>query len=500
MLKKILFVFIALFFTVNQSLAAKNPFKNFKNPFVLNNDTRAQELKYQYGVLKKDEIKRMDKKILNRTPSGYMTVDEYEALSEYKDKSLMEFSTPGVELPPDFKYVPHPLYSIVKYNNPPGSVELSLGKRLFLKRQINAQGIVSPDYSKLVYPAVYYYADSASVACDLFVIPLKEQDNNLNRILKANVAQRDAEPILSTDKVIDSYAIYRTLTPVDFSADGKRLLVKLKTGSSEDGVWQTKIFVYDFDKKLSYDLSDIREAITYYWKEYEGLNLDDKRWDIIPLGFDVNYPDRVAVQAYAYTGETPVYLGSWSIDVFGNQSRLISLKKEVVPKVSMNGLKLVKDGVETYQTVQIQEKFNKKQGQAMIKQAKEADKNSVKAIKDEFKYSIKNIDDDYKEELRDYKKLRSLTGSTEGGDLENTYNQYLEQQWQKDVTKTEKEIDKRNKEIDKINQKIEKLNSEMPTLENSQFPTDVENLPADDEQAQNDDAVNSADSEPQQVR
>lgn len=498
MSKKFLLFFIAFLLTLNQSLAVKNPFKDMKNPFVRNNDTRAKEIKYQYNVLKNDEIKKMDKKILNRTPSGYMTVDEYEALSEYKDKSVMEFSTPGVELPSDFKYVPHPQYSIVKYNNPPGSVELSLGKRLFIKRQINAQGIVSPDFTMLVYPAVYYYADSASVACDLFVIPLREQDNNLNRILKANVAQRNAEPILSTDKVIDSYAIYRTLTPIDFSADGKKLLVKQKIGSSEDGIWQTKIFVYDFDKKLSYDLSDVREAVTYYWKEYEGLNLDDKRWDIVPLGFEVDNPDRVALLAYAYTGETPVYLGSWSIDAFGNQSRLISLNKDVVPKVSMNGLKLIKDGVETYQSVQIQEKLNKKQGHAMIKQAKEADKNTVKAIKQEFKYSIRDINEDCKEDLRDYKKLRSFSGSTEGNDIDNAYNEYLKQQWQKDINKTEKEINKKNKEIDKINQKIEKLNSEISTPETSEAKQDNEASSVPGQTEQDGDIPDFSDVQPQQ--
>lgn len=163
----------------------------------------------------------MEGKILNLTPSGYMTVEEYENLSEYKDKNNLQLDIPKIQTPSDFKYIPHPTYRIVKYNDPPGAAELRLGKRLYLNRLVNAQGIVSPDYTKLVYPAVYYYSDSASVACDLFEIPLDTADTNLNRILKANVAKRLPDPILSTDKSIDNYAAFRTLTPVDFHLMGQ---------------------------------------------------------------------------------------------------------------------------------------------------------------------------------------------------------------------------------------------------------------------------------------
>ena len=456
-------------------LCSKASFAAIKNPFSKPDDTRSRELKYQYDVLKEDEKNKMEGKILNRTPSGYMTVDEYEALSEYKDKSNLEFPIPKIDKPSDFKYIPQPLYQIVKYNDPPGGVELSLGRRLFIKKMINAQGIVSPDYSKLVYPAVYYYPDSASVACDLFVIPLdNSNDTYLNKILKANVAKRLPAPILSTDKSIDNFAAFRTLTPVDFSTDGTKLLVKEKIGSSEDGIWQTKVYIYDFRNKTSYDLSEIRDSIVYFWKEYMDVNLDDKRWDIYPLGFDKNSPARIVVQAYAYTGETPVYLGAWSVDVYGNQSRLVSFNKNYVPQVSINGYKLVKNGVEAYQTVERQEKFLKEQGKVLEKQKKEEDKRQVQAIKDEYKNNIKAIDAEYKDEYRDYKKLQSLKGATEDIDINEAYQKYLQDQLNKDIQKTEKQIQNKQKEIDKVKQKIDKLYNEMGDFPNSTAPNTSE--------------------------
>ena len=421
-------------------------------------DYRSRELKYQYNVLKDDEKDKLEGKILNIYPSGYMTVEEYEALSEYKDKSNFQPDIPKIKTPSDFKYVPKPLYRITKYNDPPGSVELSLGKRLYAQKQINAQGIVSPDYSIMVYPAIYYYSDSVSVASDLFVIPLNtEGDTTLNNILKANTAQKIPEPILSTDKAIDNYAAFRTLTPVDFSSDGTKLLVKQKIGSSEDGIWQTVPFVYDFKNKLSYELSEVRDAIVYFWNEYMDINLDNVRWDITPLGFDLSSPDRIIVQGYAYTGEKPVFLGTWSVDWQGNQSRIVSFDKNLKPAVSINGFKVIQDGVGDYTTAQQEEKSLKKETKVIKKAYKEQYEQLVNQYEDEYKFSVRGLKDDYKEEYRDYKKLRSLTGSTEDAQLQAAYKKYLIDQYNKDVKKAEKKIEKQKKDIEKIDKKLDKL-------------------------------------------
>ncbi len=429
------------------------------NPFG-KKDYKSQEIKYQYQVQKEDLEYKRDNRLLNREPSGYMTVEEYEKQSEYKDRATLEFDVPKIERPSDFKYVPKPLYKIVKYNDPPGKSELSLGRRLFYKRQINGQGIVSPDYTKMVYPAVYYYHDSGSVGADLFVIPLDEKESNLTRILKANVAHRDVNPIISTEKAIDNYAAFRSLTPVDFNADGTKILAKEKLGSSEDGIWATKIYVYDFGNKTSYDLNAVREAITYYWKEYMNLNLIEKRWDIYPLGFDAANPDKVIVQAYAYTGEKPVFLGTWSVDCYGNHSQIVSFDKTYAPAISSNGFKIEKDGVEEYQTVIREEKNLEKQGEIMEKQKKAEDKKEIKKINEDFKYELKTLQADFKDEYRDNRKLQTFAGSTEGTELEAQYYEYQKQQTEKDIQKLEKKIQNKEKQIDKVEQKIQKITDE----------------------------------------
>ena len=420
-------------------------------------DLRSRELKYQYEVLKDDAKKDKESKIYNLTPSGYMTVDQYEVLSEYKDKSNLQIDIPQFQTPSSFKYVPKPLYRIVRYNDPPGSPEISLGKRLYLKRQVNAQGIVSPDFSMLVYPAVYYYTNSASVACDLFVIPLEDGDTKLNKVLRANTAKKLPDPIMTTDKTIDNYAAFRTLTPVDFTPDGSKLLVKQKIGSREDGIWQTSIYVYDFKTKVDYDLFEIRDAIVYFWEEYMAMNLDEKRWDIYPIGFDKKDPNKIIVQAFAFTGEKPVFLGTWSVDWQGNQSRLISFDKNYKPEVSVNGFKVIQDGIEDYDVVEKEKELQVKQSKEMNKQYKKNKKQAIKLIEEEYEYTVKGLKQDYKDEYRDYKKLRSLSGNVESPELQSAYKQYLIDQANKDIEKTQKQIDKKRKEIDKIDAKIDKL-------------------------------------------
>lgn len=449
MKKTVIFILIIITsFLAKTASYAANPFAK---------DKRQQELKYLHDVLKEDEEYKRDKKILELHPSGYMTVDEYNSLSEYKDKSTVESVIPKIQAPSDFMYVPKPLYKIVRYNDPPGSPELRLGKSIYKTRQINAQGVVSPDYSKLVYPAVYYYGDSASVSTDVFVIPLEDGDTNLNKILKANTAKREPAPILSTDKLIDNYAAFRSITPVDFSYDGSKILLKQKIGSSEDGIWETTPYVYDFNTKTDYDLTPVRDAIVYFWKEYMDLDLDSNRWDIYPLGFDRRNPNMVIVQGFAFTGVKPVFLGTWSIDSKGSQSRLVSFDKNYIPEVGSYGYKVVRDGVEEYQSVKIQEKMDENETKFLKKQAEKQEKELIKQINEEYKWAVRELDDNYKDESRDLKKLRSLAGSTEDVLLQEAYKQYLIDQTANDIEKMQKKIDKEQKKLDKIDNKLDKL-------------------------------------------
>ena len=395
--------------------------------------------KKDYATKEAEYLKRIEKdrireeygrKIMDRHPSGYMSVEEYEKMSKPQDKMSIDYGLPQVDKPYDMQYVPHPIYKIAKYNDPPGSPNLSVKREIFKTGQLNLPGITSPDFSIMVYPAVYYYPEKASISCDLFMIALRDNDSAVNKILKANIANRFPIPILSTDKELSNQAAYRTLTPIDFSVDGKKLLVKEKIGSSEDGIWQTNIIVYDFSKRTSYKIVELRAAISYYWKEYKNLDLVAKRWDIYPLGFSKGNPDRIIATAYAYTGETPIFLGVWSVDSYGEQSRLISLKNGSI-EVASNGFKVVRDGVVDKTLVENQEKLEREFVKNQLKAEKKKDKAEVKAMENEMKSKLKEVDNQFKLEMEEYKLKQKIQTTTSENESIEKYNEMLEALYEK---------------------------------------------------------------------
>ena len=419
-------------------------------------EARDREAEYIHNVLKQEEKEKYERKKLDYKPSGYMTVEEYESLSTYRDKTQDDIEIPKVQKGSDMKYVPQPTYKIVRYNDPPGSPELNITKQFYKMRQYNGQGIASPDFSIMAYPVIYYYPNSASTAADLFIIKLEENETPLNKLLRANVKKRLQDPIISTEKSIDNDSAFRTLTPVDFSSDGSKLLIKEKIGSSQDGIWKTNAIVYDFDTQTSYNLVELRDAIIYYWKENEGLDLDEARWDIYPLGFLKDEPHRIAAYGYAYTGRKPVFLGIWSVDSHGEQSRLLTFDPESV-ELSVNGFKLVQDGVVKPVVLEQEEEALKRTEEMQKKAAKKKQEADFKQMEQEYKAKIKQMDAEFKEQLKDFNKQQNLGGTTTFNEAPAEFREIKINQLQKEIKKGEKELEKQLKYIQKLDKKLEKL-------------------------------------------
>ena len=356
-------------------MSAKLHCAQIKTNVTKRQDQQISEMVYKNKIDKKDEKDRYKKSTLPE--SGYMTLEEYEVKARgLTRKEINEKNLDKPDIPKDkrYVYVPQHKFKLVKYNDPVGSPELSLPRRLQFDRQINAQGIISGDYTKLVYPAVYYYAEPDCVSSDLFLINLDPALSNMEKIEKANILNKDPKPLLSTSKDIDTKFVFRTLTPIDFSSDNSKLVVKEKIGYKHDGIWKTDLWVYDFNTKSGKNLTALREAIIYYWQKKQEADLSNNRWDIYPLGFDANNDDRILVSAYAYTGSEPKFLGTWSIDVNNTSARLEDLTGASMP-VAIVGYRLA----EQHEVKSISElEFE-------AKQAKKAVKEKGKTVKAERK-------------------------------------------------------------------------------------------------------------------
>jgi len=407
--------------------------------FAKTRKSESSQEKYDKKIKKEEEKIKYEKSLLPE--SGYMTLEEYEEKSRAKTrKEITEEILDKPDMPKDknYIYVPQHIFKLVRYNEPVGSPELQLPRRLFFDRQVNVQGIVSGDYRKLVYPSVYYYAEMDSVGCDLFLINLDETLDNLERVKRANVLNKEQMPILSTHKETKNKSIFRTLTPIDYSADSSKLLIKEKTGSRHDGIWKTDVWVYDFTANQSKNLTALREAIEYYWKKTENLELSDKRWDVYPMGFDANNDDRIIVCAYAFTGGIPKFLGTWSIDVNNEAAKLESVTSAGIP-ISVVGFKISKE----HDIRSISElEFEAKQEHAILK-AKSKEEAKQKKLEKKEKYQ------EYKNKLREidgkpasaphYYTLKFKNKQKDYTDIDETQNQNKEIPTQTDKEPTQPE-------------------------------------------------------------
>lgn len=372
-------------------MAMKVHFAQLKLPFAKRQDRVVAETIYQNNINKVEVTEKYEKSKMPE--SGYMTVAEYEAKSRAKTRKEIAEEVKQAEVPKDSNmvYVPQKTFKLVKYNDPVGSPELTLPRKLNFDRQINAQGIISGDKTMLVYPAVYYYAQTDCTSCDLFLIKLDPKLNDTDKAMKANIVQREEKPLISTSKDIETKFIFRTLTPIDFSSDNKKLVVKEKVGHRHDGIWKTDLWVYDFEKQEAKKFPQIREAIIDYWANAGGVDFEENRWDIYPMGFDANDDNRIILCAYAYTGDVPKFLGTWSIDVDGINSKLEDLSGSSIP-VSVIGFRLAEDSVKDSSEVEFEARQAKEREKAEAKQEKEAKKFDDKMKDLEYQRKIQQMD------------------------------------------------------------------------------------------------------------
>ncbi len=376
---------------------------------------------YTKKIKEKEAKERYKKQLMPQ--SGYMTVEEYERKSAAKDKSTGDGDYIKKVEDSKMKYVPQPRYKLIRYNNPPGSVELNIDrKRSRYDRQDILPGLIAPDTSIMLVPVVSYYAKKHSTEGDVYIVPLRKGMPDVEKVIKANFAARNPVPIFSTDRTIIEWGLFKTITPVDFSLDLSKVVAKEKIGSAEDGIWQTNVLVYDFNEKKAYKLTEIREAIRYYWRTTKNLDMKDIRWDIFPLGFDAKNQNRVIVAAYAFTGNPPRSLGTWSVDYAGTQVRMEALTDENV-QVSTIGLKIVQDGVVDPESAIAETKLAKKYEKQKKKDEKKAKKEKKKQLKKEYKEEVKEIKKGYndlkKEDTSDFtrgqKIKRNMPFTTTGG-------------------------------------------------------------------------------------
>ncbi len=236
--------------------------------------------------------------------------------------------------------LPEPRYEFEKYNEAFGKVEVDL-VQLKINKQVRSKPLISSDYTRLIYSKVYYYDTLDQSASEIFYVDLDTSLPAKERILKT--IEPNEVSIYKSNMQNAITQLLFTLTPIDFNYDNSKLLFKEKIAHEKEGLWQTNLFVYDFNKNKVTKLTACREAIKYFWLKYKNLELDNYRYDIYPIGWDGNDDSRIIVFAYLYSRDktAPFFLGIWSVDCENKLTRLVSLNP-VEQNIKLNGFTLKK--------------------------------------------------------------------------------------------------------------------------------------------------------------
>lgn len=266
-----------------------------------------------------------------------ITVDDYYAAAQ--DIKRSEFKIPEPVFKASAEYIiPDSHYRVISYNTPPGQRNINVSS-IVSERIAASPGILSPDKKKMVYTKCSFYPKFSQTASAAYYIPVTETSDAYKALYMTNTISQEMKPIV--DVGIDEIQQFRfvTLFPIDWSKDSTKIAFKEKIGSNLSETWQTNVIIYDFKTKSWKRLTAVREAIIYWWRQNKQIELKDYMWDIFPVGWDKNNPERLIVYAYAFTSTNPKFLGTWSIDYNEEKSQLISIDSANV-EIDLNGFGL----------------------------------------------------------------------------------------------------------------------------------------------------------------
>lgn len=347
-MKKYLYLLILLVFSIQLIPAFAK--KNAPDPFYLKSpvlDAAKIEIKEKEKDPRTFNEKFREKFHLPKTKRLYfhnldksnipVTMDDYYKLSVEKKRKDFEIPLPDFSQNEELAFS-NPHFRVISYNTPPGQRNIDL-RQLISKRVAVGAGILSPDKSKIVYTKAFFYPKYNQTSSAAYYVPVENPRDAYDVLYETNVMQSDVNPIVSVgmDEVQNSQ--FKTLFPIDWSSDSTKIAFKEKIGSNFSETWKTNVIIYDFESKTWKRLIAVREAIIYWWRQNKQLDLKDYMWDIFPVGWDRQNPDRLIIYAYAFTDSNPIFLGTWSIDYNEELSQLLSIDSTKA-EIELNGFGL----------------------------------------------------------------------------------------------------------------------------------------------------------------
>ncbi len=114
---------------------------------------------------------------------------------------------------------------------------------------------------------------------------------------------------------------FDTIQPVDWSADGTKLLMVHRPGVHHLGIYRTYPVIYDLTAQELIRYTFLPEQI---WQEHQTKipvtsRYPEPLWDIRPLGWRKDKPQELVVKLVVFQGQSEESVGFWSVDTATHQ-------------------------------------------------------------------------------------------------------------------------------------------------------------------------------------
>ncbi len=188
-----------------------------------------------FGKHKKEEIPDL--------PPMVHTVEEWQETARDIKMDMREREKDPFEK--EDKYIPAKELpaKITSYNYRPGSRELDLSK-IYKTKFVRSPFIISPLFDNAIYSEVYYFPQTRQFSSTLFLIEPDKDLSKKERFADLDIFEHQRRPLISASTKFLKEQLFDTLTVVDFSSDGKKILVKETRGSNKYGIYETYAWVY----------------------------------------------------------------------------------------------------------------------------------------------------------------------------------------------------------------------------------------------------------------
>ncbi|MDX2084180.1 MAG: hypothetical protein SFZ03_02180 [Candidatus Melainabacteria bacterium] len=173
--------------------------------------------------------------------------------------------------------------------------------------------------------------------------PLKPDDRVYTTFLDPDLTLQLRQQLSGVGEARSHHSAFNTLTVVDWSASGQRLLFKEKSGALHIGLRTSDILIFDRQRGTVSIYPDVRRAIAYQVERYHPATptLKPYEFEIQPLGWEANSDSRLLIQAWQLfpprQDDAPpakTFLGVWVYDIDQRRLQLFNTHPDTATVVS----------------------------------------------------------------------------------------------------------------------------------------------------------------------